>query len=87
MQSEVGLYSILHSLRSDFWDILVTNKEACAETMPGEERSVILKFPRTRLLLIGQVEQTKLQEGTYLWNPCKPKPKDLFVCLYISVCT
>ena len=59
---------MLRSLRSEFRDISVSNKEACAETVPDEERSVILRPPRTRLLLIGQVDPTKLQEGTYLSN-------------------
>ena len=41
---------------------------------------------------LGQVEPTKLQEGTYLWNPCKPKSKDLFsllayIYLYINIMT
>ena len=44
----------------------ISIKETCAETMIDEERSVILRSPRTRLLLLGQVEPTKLQEGTYL---------------------
>ena len=41
------------------------------------ERSVILRSLRTRLLLLGQVEPTKFQEGTYLQTPYDPKPKDL----------
>ena len=39
------------------------------------EKSMILRSLRTRLLLIGQVEPTKLQEGTYLQTPYNPKPK------------
>ena len=46
---------------------------------------------KTHLLLIGQVEPTELQEGTYLQTPCKPKPKDLsalcvYDYLYITTC-
>ena len=39
--------------------------DACAEKMSGRKISDI-EAPRTRLLLLGQVEPTKLQEGTYL---------------------
>ena len=79
-------------MRSDFRDILATNKEACAEIMLGKERSMILRFPKTRLLLIGQVEPTELQEGIYLQTPCKPKPKGLsalceYDYLYIHLLT
>ena len=74
---------MLHSLRLDFWDILIAVKEACTETMPDEERSVILRSHRTRILSLGVVEPTKLQEGTYLQTPCKAKPKDLSAsCIY-----
>ena len=63
MQTEVGLYSILHSLRSDFQDISVAKKDACAKTMPDEERLMILRFLRTRLLLLGKVEPNKTSRG------------------------
>ena len=35
---------------SVFRDISIAKIEAYAETMPDEERSMILRFPRTRLL-------------------------------------
>ena len=36
--------------------------DACAETMPGRKISDI-EAPRTRLLLLGQVEPTKASRG------------------------
>ena len=79
--AEVGWYSILRSLRSDFWDISIANKEAPAEIMPNEERSMILRFPRTGLLFsTGWTTQTSKRVLTYE-TPCKPKAKDLFALL------
>ena len=43
-----------------------------------------MRLLRTRLLLIGQVEPTKLQNGTYLWNPWKPEPKAAYVTCLLS---
>ena len=66
MQSEVGRYSILHSFEDCFLGIFWSPFKWLNQKNEHRKQSSDIELLRTRLLFIGQVEPTKLQEGAYL---------------------
>ena len=83
MQSEVGWYSILHSIEGCFPGIFRSPVQWLNRNDEQWKQPSDIGTSRTRLLLIGQVLINKLKEGS-TWTSCKPKPKAL--CALCEYC-